>query len=133
MVKGLRSLERKLTVTIPRKVEAELRKTMARQANKIVAMMQSLAPFKDGDLEASIGWVWGTTIPDGAIPFGGVGGSENDIVITIYAGSKEAYYALFQEFGTQDMAANPYFFPSWRYHKRGTKSAMARAIGRGLK
>lgn len=39
-------------------------------------------------------------------------------------------YALAQEFGTAEMQANPFFYPTWRLKRRKARAAVTRAIKR---
>lgn len=133
MVQNLRRLEAKLLRKIPRAVERNLRIVLERYAEKIVALARRLAPYDDGVLHDSIGWTWGTDISDGAMSLGALASPDGVLVITIYAGSDDAFYARWQEFGTQAFAANPFFFPAYRLNRRGVRSAMTRAIKNGLK
>jgi hypothetical protein len=41
--------------------------------------------------------------------------------------------ARIMEFGTQEMPANPFFFPSWRTMKRRTRSRIARATRQAIR
>ncbi len=132
MVEGLNQLSLKLKRVIPNAVEGELRRELAKHAEKIVATAKSLAPFKSGDLKDSIGWVFGTQIPDGAFALGEVRGGNSSLVVTIYAGSEDAFYVFFQEFGTRERSANPFFFPAYRLHRRAARTGMTKAIKRGL-
>ena len=123
---NLVKLQRKLD-RLPQVAKARIRAAMEEAANEIVAMMKSLVPVDDGYLRDSIGWTWGKA-PKGASIVSTVkarlGG---DMTITIYAGSIEAFYARWQEFGTQDMPASPYFFVSWRANKKSAKATMRKA------
>lgn len=134
-IKGDLSLFRKLTV-MPDAVKLAVRDAMAKQAEECVDMMRRLAPKESGALAASIGWTWGGKVPQGAIGIAAVGSGE--MSITIFAGSKTAYYARWMEFGTSPHSlvkgsgnasgkgrseygarhpgtvAQPFFFPSWR-------------------
>lgn len=155
MVQNIGRLERKLLRKIPDAVRREVRATMAKYADKIVATMKRLVPVQYGDLRDSIGWVWGTKVPKGAISVGSVSDAGPELAITFYAGSEAAYHARWVEFGTQShsltknasvkrgkrqggrqhpgMAAQPFFFPAYRRHKRGLKAALARAVKRGVR
>lgn len=135
-IKGDLSLFRKLTV-MPDAVRLAVRDAMEKQAEECVDMMRRLAPRgESGALAASIGWTWGGKVPQGAIGIAAVG--NGDMSITIFAGSKTAYYARWIEFGTSPHSlvkgsgtksgkgrseygarhpgtvAQPFFFPSWR-------------------
>lgn len=143
ITQGLATLNRKLTKAIPEKVYNQVRTVLAAQADKIVAQMKRHAPVDSGDLQMSIGWCWGNA-PRGTMTLGTVGTGKggrtfkqgkdkNGLRISIYAGGGDAFYAWFVEFGTQHMAAEPFFFPIWRANKRSAKSAVTRAITKGVK
>lgn len=122
---GLAKLQRKLD-RLPQVAKATIRAAMAEAADEVVALMKSLVPVSadgshgnpPGTLRDSIGWTWGKA-PKGAsivaVAKTKLGG---DMTITIYAGSTEAFYARWQEFGTQNMPASPYFYVSWRASKK---------------
>jgi HK97 gp10 family phage protein len=119
----------------PEPVRRAVREAMEKVAADIVMQMKRIAPKDSGDLAKSIAWVWGRA-PKGAMAVGTVTDNDEN-VITIYAGGKaaglDAFYARFQEFGTVDMRANPFFYPTWRHKKRGVKAKLAAAVRRGLK
>lgn len=96
------------------------RDAMEDGAQMVVDHMRQLAPKgRTGDLVRSIGWTWGD-LPPGTFMIDEIrsGGNKGDqyatLRIKIYAGSKEAFYARFHEFGTQDMPAHPFFYPGWK-------------------
>ncbi|MGN6451246.1 MAG: HK97-gp10 family putative phage morphogenesis protein [Brucella intermedia] len=130
---GLPKLRKKLEalVTVGRD---EIRRAMETSADEIVALAKSLAPVDKGDLKDSIGWTWGKA-PKGAMTLGKVqsDGVDSEFTITIYAGNSEAYYARWVEFGTQKMAAQPYFYPSYRALRRRSKSRVTRAVTKAIK
>lgn len=131
-VKGLDEFKRKFEA-IPEQIRKNVAATLEDIADDIVTQMYSTAPHDTGDLAGSIGWTWGEA-PSGSLVIGKVGGNEYGAMrITIYAGDKDAFYARFQEFGTQDMPANPFFFPVWRANKRRVKSRITRAIKKAIK
>lgn len=103
------------------------RLAMEEGAQEIVDAMKAAAPVlkspdkrrRVGALRDSIGWTWGDA-PAGTFVIASVRSGRNrgdqyaTLRITIYAGSKDAFYARFQEFGTKDMPAHPFFFPTWK-------------------
>ncbi|MEE2860843.1 MAG: HK97-gp10 family putative phage morphogenesis protein [Pseudomonadota bacterium] len=119
------------------------RKAMEEGAEEIVAAMKAAAPKgASRKLVASIGWTWGE-LPPGTFMIDEIrsGGNKGDQYATlrlkIYAGSKEAFYARFVEFGTRahslarnasvsrdkrqgqggshpGTAAQPFFYPTWK-------------------
>jgi phage protein, HK97 gp10 family len=140
---GLVKLQKKLD-RLPKVAKDMIRDAMESAANEIVAMMKSLVPVLQepdkrrvsGALRDSIGWTWGQA-PKGSFAVAtmkgaGVGG---DLSITIYAGSRDkgrgaadAFYARWVEFGTRNMAAQPFFFVSWRANKKGVRRKVRAAV-----
>lgn len=140
MVLGLKSLNRKLTKTIPDRVRMRTRAALEKGADEIVAMAKALVPVDSGALRDSIGWTWGDA-PEGSITLGNVRASKDgDEVITIYAGTrnknlgdKDAFYVRFVEFGTQKMPPHPFFYPSYRTLKRRVKGRVTREMRKAIK
>lgn len=140
MVQGLKSLNRKLTKTIPERVRVKTRAALEKGAEEIVAMMKSLVPVDSGALRDSIGWTWGAA-PEGSITLGTVRQSKDgDEAITIYAGTrnknlgdKDAFYVRFVEFGTQNMSPSPFFYPAYRTLKRRVKGRVTREMKKAIK
>lgn len=130
---GLPKLRKKLEALVSVGRD-EIRRAMETSADEIVALAKSLAPVDKGDLKDSIGWTWGKA-PKGAMTLGKVqsDGVDSEFTITIYAGNSEAYYARWVEFGTQKMAAHPYFYPSYRVLRRRSKSRVTRAVTKAIK
>lgn len=138
---GLDRLTRKLTA-IPRHVEAATIPAMESGAAEIVTMMKRLAPVESGALRDSIGWTWGDA-PEGAMVLGRskARGGPGRKFITIYAGSAQTMVgsraqfqlARLQEFGTQNMTANPFFYPSWRASRKRVRGRITRAMKKAIK
>ena len=51
-----------------------------------------------------------------------------DLTLTIYAGSTTAFYARWQEFGTANMPASPYFYVSWRANRKQVRRGVRKAV-----
>ena len=105
---------------------------MEEGAQEIVDAMKMAAPIESGDLRASIGWTWGD-IPAGSFMIDEIRSGKNagqqyaTLRIKIYAGSREAFYARFIEFGTKTgVRAQPFFFAA--YKKWGGKAKFRRRI-----
>lgn len=131
-VLGLDRLKRKLK-RFPAVVEQEIRTAMETSANEIVALAKSLAPVDSGELRNSIGWTWGDA-PEGAMVLGTVRGNRSgNLVITIYAGGGDAFYGRFVEFGTQNMPAQPFFYPSYRALRRRARGRVTRSVNKAAK
>jgi HK97 gp10 family phage protein len=162
MVEGVAQLTRNLTKVIPARVQQAARVAMEQGAEETVAMMKRLVPKKTGALRDSIGWTWGKA-PDGSFVIGTVQGRDYKTMrITIYAGGEvtkvvlaaaakklrplkgggyheytrdaiEGDYARYIEFGTQKMAAKPFFFVSWRSMKKRVRSRITSNVRKAIK
>lgn len=138
MVQGLKSLERKLTRTIPVKVREATRKAMEQGADEIVVAMKRYVPVDTGRLRDSIGWTWGDA-PDGSVIIGTSAAIGQGERITIFAGVRsnnnydEGFYVRFVEFGTRNMHAQPFFFPAWRLKKKRVKGRITRAMKKAIR
>lgn len=130
-VSGIEDMKSRIK-RIPAMVQRYGQDAMEKGAQEIVDMMKRLAPVDDGDLRDSIGWTWGDA-PKGAVAMLKSAPIAGNLRITIYAGNSKAYYARWVEFGTQKMAAHPYFFPSYRALRTRTKRRLATAVRKGLK
>jgi hypothetical protein len=91
----------------------------------MVAIAKALAPKDTLELEKSIGWRFGS-LPKGAFQLSaaGVRFNKSDFRITVYAGSSKAYYARWQEFGSSQNRAQPYFFPAYRQILRKLRATL---------
>ncbi|CAN7431358.1 HK97 gp10 family phage protein [Rhizobium rhizogenes] len=132
---NLARLDRKLK-RLPDLVKSKIQTEMGKAADEIVGLMKRLAPVlaeeaqgrRPGALRDSIGWTWGKA-PKGAGIVANVKSQlAGDLTITIYAGNAEAFYARWQEFGTQDMPASPYFYVSWRSGKKPALRQVRKAV-----
>ena len=133
-IQGVDRLKRKLRA-LPDAAREEIAKAMEQSANEIVALMKSLVPVDTGDAQMSISWTWGDA-PKGSMVLGKVrqgGKGAGNLVITIFAGGGEAFYARFLEFGTKSMPARPFFYPSWRALRRRVRGRTTRAINKSAK
>nr|WP_043062438.1 HK97-gp10 family putative phage morphogenesis protein [Brucella anthropi]KIU68587.1 HK97 family phage protein [Brucella anthropi] len=130
---GLEKLQKKLNA-MPKLVKQEIRKALEQSAEEIVSLAKSLVPVDKGDLRDSIGWTYGD-VPKGSISLGSVKASEltGDLTITVYAGNSQAFYARWQEFGTQKMQAQPFFYPAYRALRRRAKGRVTRATNKAAK
>lgn len=139
MVEGLAKFEARWK-RIPKKAVENVRLAMEKSATEIVEEMRARAPRDSGALADSIGWTWGEA-PAGSFTIGTVGGREfSSLRITIFAGTRnkglgdqDAFYARFQEFGTINMFANPFFFPVWRARRKRVRQRVSRAISKAIR
>lgn len=131
MVQGVNELNRKLKVTMPARVKKAARLAMEKGAEEVVAMMKRLAPIDSGDLQMSISWTWGKA-PKGSVVVAKSEPDEDGMGITIFAGSKAAYYARWVEFGSSKRRAHPFFFPAWRTKRKSVRSRITREMKKAV-
>lgn len=129
----------------PRKAARAALETGAKQ---IVDAAKALVPVDGGALRDSIGYTFGkfeAGYKNGLKAGGGV--DDPDLSVTIHAGSKEAYYASFVEFGTSPhdlggkfkgashpgTAERPFFFPAYRANLKSVKSRVSRAMRKAIR
>jgi len=129
-VHGLDRLKRKVRRMNP-VVKTAVRESLVIWAGEFVDMAQRLAPFLDGDLEQSISWEF-TTSSSGAETRGSIKGDEG-LSVTVSAGGRDAFHAPFQEFGTVESPAQPFFFPTHRALRRRGRARMSRNISKAIK
>lgn len=129
-VLGIEALRKKL-LAIPQVVRGELQTEMNAAANEIVSLQKQLvSPNTDsGDLQMSIR----------SEPFsrGGVG-----VLIMaggplttkpVRVGQSATYdYALANELGTQEMLAQPFFYPAFRQKKKTVNRRSAKAVRKAV-
>ena len=106
-------------------------------AQEIVDAMKAAVPVDSGKLRDSINWTWGD-VPAGTFVIADIRGGKNKgdqyatLRIKIYAGSREAFYARFVEFGTaHGVRAQPFFFSS--YKQFGGKAEFRKRIRNAVK
>lgn len=123
---------------VPDVARAAAATAMEEGAAEIVAEMKRLAPVQSGALRDSIGWTWGE-VPAGTFVIDEIrsGANQGDqyatLRIKIYAGSKEAFYARWQEFGTKDHPASPFFFPAWKKMRPKFRARIRAAVRKAIK
>ncbi len=123
---------------VPDIARAAAANAMEEGAAEIVAEMKRLAPVQSGALRDSIGWTWGD-VPAGSFTIADVRSGKNageqyaTLRIRIYAGSREAFYARWQEFGTKDQPAQPFFFVAWKKHRAKFRKRIRDAVRASIK
>lgn len=115
---------------VARAAKSSIEQSMEKSANEIVALAKRLCPVDQGTLRDSIGWTWGDA-PKGTIVLAATKGAA--LRITIYAGSDEAFYARWIEHGTTDMAAQPFFYASYRLLRKRANSRINRTVNKSIK
>lgn len=131
-VQGMAEFKRRwgaIPVVVRKSVAAEMESI----AENLVQDMRKIAPKRTGKGSSSINWTWGDA-PKGAMVIGKVAGNEyRTLRITIYAAGDDAFYMKFQEWGTVNMPANPFFFPVWRARRRSARTRITRAINKAIR
>ena len=118
---------------VPDIARAAAANAMEEGAAELVAEMKRLAPVQSGALRDSIGWTWGD-VPAGSFTIADIRSGNNageqyaTLRIKIYAGSREAYYARWQEFGTKNQPAQPFFHVTWRKEKAKFRNRIRAAV-----
>ncbi|MEY9198677.1 HK97 gp10 family phage protein [Sinorhizobium fredii] len=128
MVKGVRELN-KAVAAMPKRVELAARKAMEKGADELVEMMKRLVPVDQGDLRASIAWKWGNA-PKGATVLAQSEPDARGLKITVYATDHKSRWI---EFGTVNMRAQPFFFPSWRSLRKRIQSRIKRDMRKAIR
>ena len=115
------------------------KRAMEEGAQEIVEAMRAAAPKgATGDLRDSIGWTWGD-VPPGAFMIDEIRSGKNQgdqyatMRLKIYAGSSDAFYARFHEFGTVKMPAHPFFFPTWKAKKAAFRKHIRARVRAAIK
>ena len=123
---------------VPDIARAAAANAMEEGAAELVAEMKRLAPVQSGALRDSINWTWGD-VPAGSFTIADIRSGNNageqyaTLRIKIYAGSREAYYARWQEFGTKNQPAQPFFFVAWKAQRAKFRKRIRDAVKTAIK
>lgn len=126
---NIESLERKLR-RIPDKIKARVKADIMLAGREINVLQRSLAPRDDGTLVSTI-----RTEPMNEPYVGALikaGGPETTVEVRNGADT-EYDYTLAQEYGTEKMPANPFFWPAIRAKKTQTKRRIRQAVRKGIR
>lgn len=149
---GPRAKAKRVMKALPETVTKRLKAQNEANADELVDTIKGFVPVDKGDLRASAKREDATTQSRIAqrVSLGGgattkaVGKRKYDREVKLGSGDttgrkKKAGgesvtydYALGQEYGTEDMPANPAFWPAWRLKRRRFKSRMSRAGKKGI-
>lgn len=97
------------------RVAASVRPAVIQAAELIIATQKRLVPVDDGDLRDSIHWEQDQK-------------SENATRLLIVAGGKPAPHARIIEFGRENAAPVPFFFPAYRAERKRAKAIISKAV-----
>jgi len=128
-IKNRERLRRRL-LALPPAIRNEIKPALEAGATEITELQYSLVPHDTGLLRSSIDWGYGEPPIDSKLgskgdKTGPEGKAANDLKVSIWAGSFEAYYARWVEFGTHARAAGPY--RDTKGHKRNAGATGHRA------
>lgn len=119
---------RKLTEDLRAEVHAAAVQELNAQGDGLVDSMESVAPRGEtGNLVHTIKKIPGKTDTIIRIVAGG------QLTVRQGVSSKPYDYSRADEFGTQNMPAKPFFFPTYRLRKKKIISAMKRKITASIK
>lgn len=117
---------RALTAELKLEVRAEAIAGLNEQAQGLAELMQSVAPEHEGVLKTTVRVIPGKKDTQVIVMAGGQA--------TTRPGEDKPYdYARADEFGTQKMAAHPFFFPTYRLRKKRIRAAVQRRITLAIK
>jgi HK97 gp10 family phage protein len=115
--KGIKNFQRRMNA-IPKDVREAVKPALVKGADEIEQLAKRLAPRDQGDLIESI-------------EAKGPGeGSNHELQSSV---SSDDPNARWQEFGTQNQAAQPFFFPSYRSLRKRATNRIKRAISKAVK
>ena len=136
---GIDRLSKRLTA-IPKAVRQAVQPNLEKSGTELVAEMQHLAPVSHdgshgnppGTLRDSIVMTKpGEHTPAYSEPGGQRLCPENAVIVS--AGNTNCRYAHFPEYGTRKMAAEPFFWPSYRLLKKRLANRTKRAISKAVR
>lgn len=114
---------------IPAEVRTAAFTALAKNVQETANAMKQAAPQEDGTLKASVRVEFDPANVRAKIRAGG-----DTTTRPVRNGSSATYdYALAQEFGTEKMAANPFFWPMYRLYKKSRRPAVKRAMTKAIK
>lgn len=110
---------------IPGAVKTQSFAELAKQADRMLGAMRKFAGHETGKLQQSIRSEVDASLLRITLRAGGP--------LTTVKGRRPYDYALAQEFGTKEMAANPYFWPGYRLFRKPARAAVKRAMRKAIK
>ncbi|WP_126974653.1 HK97-gp10 family putative phage morphogenesis protein [Frigidibacter oleivorans] len=128
---GLSRFQRRMQA-IPREVRAAVKPALVSAAEDVADVQRGLAPTDTGALRDSIAVTGpGQTTPAYSQPGGSRVVGENQAAVTV--GSSEVRYAHLQEYGTDKMQAQPYFWPGFRLARKKASAKIKRAMSKAIR
>ncbi|MBU2483903.1 MAG: HK97 gp10 family phage protein [Alphaproteobacteria bacterium] len=122
----------KVLRSIPRAVKPKVQAAVDQGANEMASRMRYLAPKDDGDLQQSIRVEAGPRELSATVTAGGPK-TTKPVRKSEKGNAPEFDYALAQEYGTAEMSAQPFFWPSVNTTSKRVRRRIDRAIGKAIK
>lgn len=120
-----RALLRAKLAKLPKVVQANLQAEITKSAEDMANLMRSRAPVRSGALRDSIKVTNFSRGGIGAVITAGGAATTKPV----RNGQSATYdYALANELGTQDMLAQPFFYPSYRQRRPKVRRGMTKAV-----
>lgn len=128
-------LKRRLAA-IPKAAKTAVQPALIKAADQMADTMRQLAPDDPAtsapDLKSSIAVTpAGQSTPPYSQPGGSMVVAENAVAITV--GDTKVRYPHLLEYGTRKAAAQPFFWPAYRLHRKRAASAIKRAIAKAVR
>lgn len=123
---------KRVLASIPKKAKAAIQPAIDQGANEMAARMRYLAPHDDGDLQRSIRVEPGPRELSATVTAGGPL-TTKPVRKSEKGNAPEYDYALGIEYSTEDMPAQPFFWPSVNTTKKRVKRRIDRAISKAIK
>lgn len=128
---GIGRIKQRLAM-IPKNVRAAMVPELVKSGNDLAVTARILAPRDTGALQESI-----TVTPGGSNtpPYSTPGGRVTvpELAVAVTAGNKDVRYAHLVEYGTQEAAAQPYFWPAFRLMRKKITGRIKRAAAKAVK
>ena len=117
---------------IPVAVREAVQPALRKSGDELAGRMASLAPKLTGALAESIHVTYaGQATPAYSQPGGSTLAGELEAIVTV--GNSEVRYGHLPEYGTNEMTAQPYFWPSVRLLKTRIQNRTKRAISKAVR
>ncbi len=132
---GISRLKRRLAA-IPQQVKEAVQPALLKQAKTMAGTMRQFAPDDPAtgapDLKTSITvTAAGQQTPPYSQPGGSMTVPENAVAITV--GNSDVRYPHLQEYGTAHHAAQPFFWPAVRLHRKKAQQAIKRGVATAVR
>ena len=128
---GIGRIKQRLNA-IPKNVRAAMVPELMKSGNDLAVTARILAPRDTGALQDSI-----TVTPGGSStpPYSRPGGRVTvpELAVAVTAGNKDVRYSHLIEFGTQQAAAQPFFWPAFRLLRKKITGRIKRAAAKAVK